>query len=139
MLGSSNNPQSWQNIHNFIDEFPEDEYWSNWKSMARDLVFALEARGLSKCFRVGQSMHQIIFSTSPRHGLITEPRVTLEFYPNERQVRIAYSHANVEFCKPDSVEQVDVLLASSCALRYLRQLWVETYSETEIPKGLTTG
>ncbi len=104
--------------------------------MAREVVTALDARGLTEHFRLGQSMHQIIFSTSDHHGLTTEPRVTLEFCPKEQQVRVAYSHANIGFNEPDSEERVDVPTATSCALRYLRRLWSETRSDIQIPDAL---
>ena len=106
--------------------------------MAREVVSALQNRGLAEHFRVGQSMHQIIFSTADRHGLSTEPRVTLEFYPKEQQVRVAYSHANIGFNEPDSEERIDVPSATSCALRYLQHLWSETRSDIQIPDALKT-
>jgi hypothetical protein len=54
------NPESWRCIHEFIDEFPDDDYWSKWKPMVRDVVTALEARGLGSLFRIGQATHDII-------------------------------------------------------------------------------
>src|SRR5580692_5380206 len=88
------NPESWKSIHEFVAEFPDDHaYWSKWKPIVRDFVSVLEVRGLVELFRIGQSMHTIIFSTLEHHRLGSEPRVTLEFNPTEQMVWIAYSRS----------------------------------------------
>jgi hypothetical protein len=130
------NPESWRHIHEFIEEFPEDKYWSRWKPMVRDVIIALEARGLAEHFRIGQSMHHIIFSTADGHRLTTEPRVTLEFHPNEQRVRVAYSRANLDFNEPDSEESVDAPSAVPSVLLYLRRLWNETRPDIPMPDTL---
>lgn len=133
------NPESWQQIHEFIDEIPDDDYWSKWKPMVREVVSALEARGLVTLFRIGQSMHHIIFSTSDRHGLTSEPRVTLEFHPKEQVVRVAYSCSNLYFAEPLSEERVGVSAAAHSILAYLRRLWSESKPSTPIPDALNAG
>lgn len=115
------NPESWQQIHEFIAEFPDDEYWSQWKPMVRDVVLSLEARGLASLFRIGQGMHHIIFSTSERHGLTSEPRVTLEFHPKEQIIRVAYGRTNLYFSEPLSEDRVSPSAALPGILRYLRR------------------
>jgi hypothetical protein len=132
------NPESWQRIHKFIEKFPEDEYWSSWKPMAREIISALEARGLAAQFRMGQSMHHLIFSTLDHHGLSGEPRVTLEFDPKTQQVRVAYSRANLWFNAADSEERVGLPLAVPCVIGYLRRLWSETKPDSQIPDALKT-
>ncbi|MCW5714889.1 MAG: O-acetyl-ADP-ribose deacetylase [Bauldia sp.] len=92
VLGPSDNPASWQAIHASIDRYPdEDAYWSRWKPTMREIVGALEERGLAAHFRIGQSMHTIILSTAAHHGLADEPRVGFQLRPEDKSVRIAYS------------------------------------------------
>jgi hypothetical protein len=131
--------ESWQQIHEFIDEFPDDAYWSKWKPMVRHVVSGLEARGLAAFFRIGQSMHHIIFSTLDHHRLTSEPRVTLEFHPKEQTVRVAYSCANLYFNEPLSEESVPVVAAVPSTLSYLRRLWSETRPSIPIPDALKIG
>lgn len=114
--------------------------------MVRQVVSDLEARGLSEHFRIGQSMHDIIISTADHHRLTSEPYVTLEFYPEEHQVRVAYSCAypgiNEPGAKPrcamqpDAEERVDMPLATSRVLHYLRRLWSESKGDVQVPDGL---
>lgn len=131
-----NNPESWQRIHEFIAEYPDDDYWSRWKSMVRDVVSALEARGLASLFRIGQGMHHIILSTLEHHGLTSEPRVTLEFHPKEQIVLVAYGCTNFAFSEPVSEERVAPSAAVPTVLHYLRRLWCETKPDTQIPDAL---
>ena len=104
--------------------------------MARDIVGALEARGLAPLFRIGQSMHHIIFSTADHHRLSSEPRVTLEFFPKEEIIRVSYSSANLHFSDPVSEERVASSVAVPSVIRYLRRLWCETKPEIPIPDEL---
>ena len=126
-------PESWRHIYEFIDEFPDDDYWSKWKPMVGDVVTALETRGLGSLFRLGQPMHNIILSTSERHGLTSEPRVTLQFYLKEQIVRVAYGYTHPDFAQPLSEERVAPSVAGPSVLRYLRRLWSETKPDTQIP------
>jgi hypothetical protein len=130
------NLESWQQIHDFISEFPDDDYWSKWKPMVREVVLALEARGFSSSFRIGQSMHHIIFSTIGHHRLKDEPRVTLEFHPKDQAVRIAYSCSNLYFNEPLSQETVSMPNAVPSIIRYLQRLWQETKPDTQAPQSL---
>src|SRR5688572_30423246 len=102
----NDNPESWHQIHEFIDSFPERDFWFRWKPMVRDVVSALEARGLTALFRIGQSMHHIIFSTTEHHALTSEPRVTLDFDANENMVRVTYGCTNLHSGKPLSEDRV---------------------------------
>jgi hypothetical protein len=134
-----NNPESWRQIHGFITEFPDDDYWSKWKPMVRGVVSELEVRGLAPLFRIGQSMHHIIFSTVDHHRLSSEPRVALEFLPKEQIVRVAYLCANLYFSEPLSEERVPPTAAMPCVLRYLRRLWSETKPNIQMPDALDVG
>lgn len=130
------NPESWRRIHRFIANFPNDEYWSKWKPMVRDVVSELEVRGLASVFRIGQSMHHIIFSTADHHGLGSEPRVTLEFLPREEIIRVMYSYAHLAFSEPAEEERVAPAAAMPCVLGYLRRLWNETKPDINTPAAL---
>jgi hypothetical protein len=130
------NLESWQDIQQFIAEFPDGDYWSKWKPMARGVVSELEARGLAPLFRIGQSMHHIILSTLDSHRLTSEPRVTLEFHPKEQRVRVAYSCANLYFNEALSEESVSLVAALQTMLGYLRRLWSETKPAIPIPDAL---
>jgi hypothetical protein len=130
------NLESWRQIGEFVGEFPDDAYWSNWKPMVRSVFSDLEARELAKYFRVGQSMHHIIFSTQDDHRLVSEARVTLEFHPMEQTVRVAYSRSNLYFSDPILQETVPISAAVSSTLVYLRRLWSETKPTVAIPDAL---
>jgi hypothetical protein len=104
--------------------------------MVRNLVAALEAQSLVPFFRIGQSMHHIIFSTLDHHRLTSEPRVTLEFNPKDQTVRVAYSSANLYFSEPLSEHRVPANDSVNTTLGYLRRLWTETKPSTPIPDAL---
>lgn len=129
-----NNLESWAHIHRFIEWYPDDEHWSKWKPMARSVVGPLEARGLSHVFRIGQSMHTIIVSTSPHFGLTLEQlRVSLDLHPNEQMVEISYGPG-----RPEKVERVALPDALPRVLHYLQRLWSETKPDVQMPEGLRT-
>ncbi len=131
------NLESWQKIHQFIDTFSAyGDQWLDWQNMVRTVVSNLENLGLGEFFRVGQGMHQIIFSTLDHHMLASEPRVTLEFSLNEQTVRIAYGNANLYFHESLSEEAVPIDFATQTTINYLRRLWIETKPETPIPDVL---
>lgn len=128
------NLESWQYINRFIYSFLDDEHWSRWKPMAQSVVGALEARGLAPMFRIGQSMHTIILSTSPHFGLtIEQRRVCLDFHPSEQVVHIAYGPG-----RPEKEERVALTNALPLVLHYLQRLWRETKPDVQMPEGLKT-
>ncbi len=128
------NLESWEDIHNFIDSLHGDDHWSRWRPMARSIVDALEARGLAPMFRIGQSMHTIILSTSPHFGLTLEQlRVRLDFYPDEQVVHVAYGPGS-----PEIEETVALPDALTRVLHYLQRLWSETKPDVQMPDGLKT-
>ena len=132
----ANNPESWKQISEFIADYPDDEHWATWKSMAREIVSSLENQGLVPLFRVGQSMHHIILSTKSQHRLTGEPHVTLQLDPTRRMVLVAYSYSNIGFNEPLASETVDVVSCLPTILRCLRRLWVETKPDESIPVSL---
>ena len=134
---AKDNPGSWRQIHEFVEEFPdEDPHWSRWKPMVRQVLAELEQRKLVPLFRIGQSMHHIIFSTLDHHRLAEEPRVTLEFLIDRNVVRVAYSNANLYFHDPLAEDFVSLPDATRTTVAYLRRLWVETKGQP-IPDALS--
>ena len=104
--------------------------------MALAVVSGLDTSGLSAHFRIGMGMHHVILSSAERHGLSSEPRVTLEFYPKEQLVRIAYGCSNLYFHEPLVEERVGSSVAVPSILRHLRRLWIETKPDAQIPDAL---
>lgn len=133
-----NNLESWRYINRFIDRFLDNEHWSKWKTMARSVVRALEARELAPAFRIGQSMYHIILSTSEHHVLTSEPRVTLEFQPSAQIVRVVYGYGNLHFGEPVTEEWVALPDAVPQIVHCLQRLWNETKPGTPMPEGLKT-
>ena len=131
------NPESWQRIHEFIDEFPDTPHWSQWKPLVRSVISDLESRGLSTLFRVGQSMHHILFSLVEHHRLVSEPHVTLEFHAEPQTVRVAYGYTNLHFGEPAAEEVVPVASAIPSILAFLRRLWGEARPGISVPDALT--
>jgi hypothetical protein len=107
-----------------------------WKKMVHTTISALKARHLHELFRIGQSMHHIIFSTLEHHRLKNQPRVTLDFDSKSRTIWVAYSYSNLYFSAPVSQEFVSNKVALPVILSYLRRLWIETKPELPIPNAL---
>ena len=125
------NIQSWKVIREFIEEFPDNAQCKPWKTLANRFIDEGMKLGLNHYFRAGQAMLHIIFSTLDHHGLRDEPRVTVEFHP-EDEVRVAYGNNNLEFNPPTLEYALPFELAFASFRRLLRQLWKATMSE-EIP------
>jgi hypothetical protein len=138
------NLESWPYIHAFINRFPDNAYWSEWKRMVRSIISDLETRGAASLFRIGQGMHQILISTLEHHGLASEPRVTLEFDPEQQSVCVSYSQTLVGeeeygFARPLAQERVSISKAMPVVLSYLRRLWIETKPNTNLPDMFKAG
>jgi hypothetical protein len=131
-----NNPESWQQIYKFIEEYPNDAIWSDWKQIARNIISSLESLGLSSEFRIGQSMSHIIFSTLDHHQVFGHPHVTISIRPNEKTVRVAYSTKNIHFNSSIAEDVYSVAAVIPGILSYLRRLWIDTKSESAIPDAL---
>jgi hypothetical protein len=133
------NIDSWQTTLQDIDEYPDDSYWSSYKATAQDVFSSLTKLELNQAFRVGQSMHDIIFSTLDHHGLRDEPRVTFTIMPKEGLVKIAYSYSHVDFgpSAPVSEEICPASDVTPALVNYLMRLWIETKPSERIPLGLS--
>ena len=131
------NPESWRDIHEFIDEFPDT--WSDWKQIARNIVSSLEKLELDANFRIGQSVHYIILSTLDHHQLNDEPRVILLIDGQQKTIQVAYSHWHIQCgAKPESEDICSIETVVPVILRYLRRLWEETKGETTMPTAIRT-
>jgi len=130
------NAESWKQIHEFIEEYPDDEVWSEWKRMALAVVTDLENRKVAPFFRIGMSIHEVILSTLDHHRLKFEPRVMLRFQPREQLIRIAYGYRNSIYGEPVTEERLAPADAIPALLRQLRRLWRETKPATPVPDAL---
>jgi hypothetical protein len=128
------NIASWKDIEVFIEQFPQDAHWTPWKALARRFVCEGVKLGLNRYFRAGQSMHHLVFSTLDHHGLRGEPRVTVEFHP-ENDLRIAYGTTNLFFSSPQVEHLLPFEPGFATFRRFLNQLWAATSTEA-IPDDL---
>jgi hypothetical protein len=128
------NPETWANIVQFTQEFPQTDYWNRWRSTVCPLLDESIRRGYDCLFRAGSSMHHILFSTISHHGLRGEPHVTLRV-TEEWKIEISYSTSNVHFSSPIESVVVNPDSAISLFTRYLCHLWEETVPEP-IPEAL---
>ena len=104
--------------------------------MVGETIAELEQRDLVPYFRIGQSMHQIIFSTLDHHVTSSEPRVILEFLPDEMAIRVAYGTANLSFAEPLSEKRVVMAEVIPVVLVFLRRLWEASKPSARIPPAL---
>src|SRR5580700_6573662 len=91
------NIESWKVVEAFIDRLPgRNAGWEPWSTLARRFVNEGHRLGLNRHFRAGKSVTHLVFSTLDHHGLRGEPRVTVEFHP-ENEIRIAFGSSNLWF------------------------------------------
>ena len=120
------NESSWASVLAFIDEYPEDANWSDWKRIALRIIRQLQSLGATSMFRVGQSMHHIVFSTLQHHGLSSEARVTIEIDGATQRVRVAHGYGNLWFSTPTKQVTCPSDDVMNALTQYLRELWLET-------------
>src|SRR5215472_16958456 len=129
------NRASWADVLSFIEEFPKNETWVDWKKFMGALVREGIEEGLDQYFRAGQSMQHIIFSTCERHGLEhfdpPPPRVTVGRI--ESDYFVAWSHRNIWFFEAERRDIVTGENAVSTLRSYLVALWRETRPEEPFP------
>jgi len=129
------NQASWSDMLAFVDEFPENETWKEWKKFMRTLLLAGVEQRLDMYFRAGQSMQHVIFSTCERHGLENydpQPsRVTLG--RDGEGYFVAYSRSNIWFSTPDRRDVITSHNGFAVLRSYLLALWRETRPTDPVP------
>ncbi len=128
------NMESWAFVIRDNAEYPDDEYWNQWRAAISPLLDQCIQRGYNRLFRAGKSMHHILLSTLPHNGLRGEPHVTLEV-TKEGNIEIHYSTANTYFGPSIQNQVVTPSDAFPILTRYLQHLWTETVAEP-IPENL---
>ncbi len=134
-MGSQENAESWIWIHQFLNDFSHPG-WAVYVQTARNLIAALEGRGLNTLFRIGQSVDHIIISTKEEHGLDGEPHVTFAIDRKEPKLLVAYGTLNLHFSEAQSEETCAADVAVPVVLSYLRRLWIETKPGSPVPAQL---
>ena len=129
------NPETWADIVQFAQEFPDTEYWNLWRSTICPLLDQALNLDYDRLFRAGSSMHHIIFSTIDHNGLRGEPHVTI-CVTEDWKIGIYYSTASIHFHPALESIVVDPNDAFPVFTRYLRHLWEETVPEP-IPEELS--
>lgn len=134
MISRTNN-ESWQGVLKDVAQYPDNETWTAWKSIARDFLSRGIDAHLDEHFRAGQSMHCILFSTIDHHGLRGEPHVTL-FIHSRDDIEVSYGtvHRSVGGSAELSY-RLPFEMAFPTFHRFLLQLWTATKSDP-IPSAI---
>jgi hypothetical protein len=102
---SPDNPSSWDFILQEIDLFPNDEHWRAYKANVKAVLDRGIADNLHEDFRAGMGMHDVIFSTAPKHGLKRgEHQVAFSFVPSKSEFYVAYATRALVWGDPISLE-----------------------------------
>ena len=133
------NEDSWYWVAREIEEYPDTEYWIDYKDFARPVIKAVIDAGLHRHFRAGFSMSHIIVSTANRRLELYEPKqpqVTLRF---EKEKQVAWSHANLHFHQAERFEPVNSENVFAILKLFLADLWRETRPNDDAPEILRPG
>jgi hypothetical protein len=131
----ASNITSWASLAGFVQSFP-DESWAGWKALAERFIAVGREHSLDEYFRGGQSMHDLLFSTTSVHGLPPDaPKVRVSLHPPDR-LTLAYE-PGIPAAGADA--RLEYTLSFDDAVptfrRLLNHLWTMTTSEP-IPQQL---
>ena len=122
------NPDSWRAVIEDIAQYPDNQTWSAWKTIATEFMQRGVAAGLDVHFRAGQSMHWFLFSTLDHHGLRGEPHVTI-FIRSRDDIEVSYGTTHLSVTgRPYLSYSLSFEDAFSTFRRFLLQLWTATVS-----------
>ena len=124
----------WQAVLEGVLEYPDNDQWREWKTVAERFIRDGMALGLNQHFRAGNSMHHFLFSTRDDHRLGDDPRVTIAFGEGD-QIRLAYGTESLHFARPEWSYQLPYEDGLSTFRRFLNQLWTATKTEP-VPSAL---
>jgi hypothetical protein len=83
--------KSWRWMVEFYDDLRPHPGWQFTEPLRR-LVHAVAGSEWARCFRAGQSLHRLMVSTAPVHGLHDgDPFVSADVHGGNR-IRLAYSY-----------------------------------------------
>lgn len=122
-----------------IDEYENDEPSRAYKLNVKEVLDRCIAENLHEDFRAGMGMHDVIFSTTLKHGVFKkgEPQVAFSFTPAKAEFYVAYATRALVWGDPIALETVcGVVEAHELLKRYLLRLWKETKPGLPIPPGL---
>jgi hypothetical protein len=129
------NKASWRKIQDFVESFPDNETWKDWKEFMRSAIQKACDDRLNHYFRAGQSMQHIVFSTCERHGLENydpePPRVTVGH--GKMGMFVASSRHNLWFSRPERETLVTADNIAFILKSYLESLWRETRPNEPVP------
>lgn len=134
MTAADKNRETWRQVQEEIETFPDREEWNRWRSLVTPLVERAIESEFDSLFRAGMSLSHLVFSTLDHHGLRNEPRITVDL-TTDFNLRISYSTSDLWFQQPTQFEIVEPRLAFPVFTRYLQHLWEETLPEP-IPEAL---
>ncbi|MBX7185653.1 MAG: hypothetical protein K1Y01_10960 [Vicinamibacteria bacterium] len=128
---STANARSWVDLQAWIDDSRKYDSWENWPDVVSSVLARGSQDGLHLCFRVGQGMLDIIFSTAAHHGLEDQPRVLL-VRRGRTSTEVAYwSEATGSVCETVANESLYPAL-----LRQLARLWTTSKPGEKLPNAL---
>ena len=131
----ANNQTSWLDLLLDIDQDPDNDVWTEWKSFMRNLLQTGIDDGWSKYFRAGRAMNEIIFSTYEQHRLERNGPYVFVARAN-REYFVAYAHLTgyLPAVKPERMDIVTSANVLAVLHTYLVRLWMETRPTEEMPQ-----
>jgi len=134
---TNSNEESWVQVAEFIEEYPDTESWLDYKRFLRPVICTAKSEGLDHLFRAGGSMSDTTLSTAdrPLEAYTPQPpRITIR--AQGKQKSVAWSHSNLWFSEPERMEIVTSDNVLPILKSFLADLWRETRPFEALPVGL---